>query len=98
MKEWTKKFLEKLGVSGAVIGAVGFGLVISILEIIFIWGTGIAMVYFGITLLLEGSILWGLIVLFIGTPVAVAIASFLFPFWVIFLVIWGIIWLIAKIF
>jgi len=56
------------------------------------------MVYFGISLLLKGSILLGLVVLFIGTPIAVSIASFLFPLYIIFLIGWGIITLIKIIF
>lgn len=98
MRDTTKKILEKIGLGGAIAGIAGFNIVISILEIIFVWGTGVTVAWMGISLILEGSILWGFVVLFIGTPIAIAIASFLFPIWLIILVIWGIIWLIGRIF
>lgn len=98
MKEKIKKVLGKVGLGGLIIGGVGAGLIIQILEIIFVWGTGLSVIWLGINLLMNGSILWGLVVIFIGTPIAVGIASFLFPFWVILLIIGLIIGLIRWIF
>ena len=91
MKEKIKEILTGIGV---IIGSLGF----SILEIIFIWGSAVAAVWFGISLILEGSIILGLLVLFIGTPIVLRIASVLFPFWVIFLIISLIVGLIRWIF
>lgn len=85
---------KKIKSGGLVIGGISLSIFIFILEIIFVWGTGLSMVGYGISLLVKGSILWGLVVLFIGTPIAIGIAQFLFPFWAILFVlaiIWGII-------
>lgn len=93
-----RKILEAVGMGGLIAGYVGFSGVMLILQIIFVWGTGIGMIYYGVSLLIHGFIFWGLIVLFVGTPVAVAIAQFLFPFWIILLIIGLIIALIRWIF
>lgn len=95
MKELIKNGLKKVGQGGLVIGGVGMMGIVSILQILFVWGAGLTTVYLGITLLLGGSTLWGLLVLFIGTPIAVGIAQFLFPFWVL-LLIGGFIWMVIK--
>jgi len=56
---------------------------------------GLSMIWWAIILFMEGSIIWGLLVLLIGTPIAIAIASwaaiFLFFIGIISLIIWGII-------
>jgi len=93
-----KKIFKGIGLGGLAVGGTGLYLVISILHIIFVWGTGLGMVYYGISLIIHGSIFWGLVVLFLGTPIAVAIAQFLFPFWIILLIIGLIIGLIRWIF
>jgi len=98
MKEKIKKILEGIGLGGLIIGGVGASIIFQILEIIFVWGTGLAVVLLGINLLIHDSILLGLLVLFIGTPIAVGIASFLFPFWIFLLIIGLIIALIRWIF
>ena len=97
MKNLLIKILKGLGFGGLAIGGVGFYAIISILQIIFVWGTGLSFVLWGIALLLQGSIIGGLFVLFIGTPIAVTIASLLFPLWVIFLICLLIYWVILLI-
>lgn len=87
MKEKIKKILQSIGMGGLVMGGVGASLIVHILQIIFVWGAGLSTVLYGITLILNGSTFWGLIVLFIGTPIAVSITSFLFPFFIFFLII-----------
>jgi len=56
---------------------------------------GLSMIWWAITLFLEGSIIWGLLVLLIGTPIAIGIAFyaaiFLFFIGIIAAIIWGII-------
>ena len=93
-----RKILEGIGMGGLVTGYIGFSGIMLVLQIIFVWGTGLGMVYYGISLIIHGSIFWGLVVLFLGTPIAVAIAQFLFPFWIILLIIGLIIGLIRWIF
>ena len=90
-----KKILKWIGWGGLIVGGTGVGLVVSILHIIFVWGAGLYMVWQGIVLILQGFVLWGLVVLFIGTPIVVAITQFLFPIWLIFLILW-IIWLFIR--
>lgn len=98
MKEKIKEILGKIGLGALTVGVLGASGIIGILRIILVWGTGLSVVSLGIYLLFNGSILWGLIVLFIGTPVAVWFASFLFPFYIILLIIGLIIVLIRWIF
>ena len=56
---------------------------------------GLSMIWWAITLFLEGSIIWGLLVLLIGTPIAIGIAFyaavFLFFIGIVAAIIWGII-------
>lgn len=93
-----RKILGAVGMGGLITGWVGLFGIMFFLHIIFVWGAGLSMISYGVYLLVNGSILWGLIVLFIGTPIAVGIAEFLFPFWMIILIIGIIIGLIRWIF
>ena len=55
------------------------------------------MIGLAISLFSEGSIIWGLVALFIGTPIAIGLASYFFIFFlflsIIALIIWGIIYI-----
>jgi len=93
-----RKILEGIGMGGLIVGGVGFSGIMFILYIIFVWGTGLSMISYGIYLLANGSILWGLVVLLIGTPIVVGLAEAFFSLWMISLVIGLIIALIRWIF
>ncbi len=95
MKDKIKKILERIGQGILIAGGLGAMGIYQILHIIVVWGTGLSVVYLGIIRLLEGEILWGLVVLFIGTPVVIGLLEFLFPFWLILSILW-IIWTIIK--
>lgn len=81
-----------------LIGAGGFGLVygsclFSILQYLYIALAGLSMIALAIKLFSAGSIIWGLVALLIGTPIAMMIAGFFFIFifilTIIALIIWG---------
>ena len=96
MKEKIKNFLKKLGIGSLYIGGFGVMSLFGILNIIFVWGIGLYTAWYGISLLISGSIVWGLLVLFIGLPLIVGLADFLFiPF--IIISIFGIIWMLIKV-
>lgn len=68
--------------------------IFNILRFIYVAFMGLSMVALAIKLFTEGSILWGLVVLFIGTPIVTALAGLFFlPFFILTilaLIIWGI--------
>jgi hypothetical protein len=86
-----KKLLPGLGY-GLLIGG---GWLFGIMQFVVTAIAGLSMIWWAITLFLEGSILWGLLVLLIGTPIAIAIASYaaipLFFIGIIAAIIWGVI-------
>ena len=94
-KSLTKKIFSGIGVGGAVVGGGLLYLIFIVLRFLYIALSGLSMVWLAIILFQEGSIVWGLVALIIGTPIAIGIASFLFLplllFTVVALVIWGII-------
>jgi hypothetical protein len=75
---------------------VGGGLIAStiyVLRFLYIAIVGLGMIGLAVDLFVKGSIIWGLIVLLVGTPLAIGIASYLFiPLFgltVVALLIWG---------
>ena len=86
-----KKLLPGLGYGLYMGGGCLFQLVQFVVTAV----AGLSMIWWAITLFLEGSIIWGLLVLLIGTPIAIGIAAyaaiFLFFIGIIAAIIWGII-------
>ncbi|MFC2034035.1 hypothetical protein ACFLTT_01335 [Chloroflexota bacterium] len=73
-------------------------LVFNVLQFIFVASAGLGTVWGAITLFMDGSILWGLVVLFIGTPISIALAQWLFiPLFFISIIV-AIIWGLANLF
>ena len=74
---------------------MGGGCLFQLVQFVVTAVAGLSMIWWAITLFLEGSILWGLLVLLIGTPIAIGIAAyaaiFLFFMVIITLITWGII-------
>lgn len=56
------------------------------------------MIGLAITLFSQHSIIWGLIVLFIGTPIVIALASYFFIFFLILIILALIIWGVTYLF
>jgi hypothetical protein len=92
-----KKIFKGVGVGGLVVGGGFFYVSLIILRFLFVAFAGLSMIGLAISLFSEGSIIWGLIVLFIGTPIAIGLASYCFIFFLILaifaLIIWGIIYI-----
>ena len=92
-KSLVKKVFSGIGVGGAVIGGGFLYLIFVVLRFLYIALSGLSVVWLAINLFQEGSIVWGLVVLIIGTPIAIGIASFLFipllVLTIVSLIIWG---------
>lgn len=90
-----KKLLKGVGTGGFYVGSGAFLILFHIVQFAVAAVVGLSMIGWAITLFLEGSIIWGLLVLLIGTPIAVGIAFyaaiFLFFIGIIVAIIWGII-------
>ena len=89
-----KKVFKGVGTGGLYIGGGAFLILFTIVQFVVPAVVGLSMIWWAITLFLEGSIIWGLLVLLIGTPIAIGIASyaaiFLFFIGIIAAIIWGI--------
>lgn len=90
-----KKIFSGIGIGGAVIGGGLLSLIFVAIRFLYIASAGLSMVWYAIILFQKGSIVWGLVVLIIGTPLAIGIASYLFIplllFSIVTLIIWGIV-------
>lgn len=89
-----KKIFRGAGVGGLVVGGGFLYISFTILRFLFVAFAGLSMIGLAISLFSEGSIIWGLVVLFIGTPIAIGLASYFFIFFlalaILALIIWGI--------
>ena len=93
-----KKTLKKFGMGSLYVGGGVFMLVFSVLRFIYVAVAGLTTIYAAIVLFSNGSIIWGLVVLLIGTSLAVAIAQLLFIPVFILSVITLLVWLVAHLF
>lgn len=93
-KNFTKKVFNGIGVGGAYIGGGILLLILTVVRFLYIASAGISMVWASIALFKSGSIFLGIVVLLIGTPVAISIASYFFLplllFSILTLIVWGI--------
>lgn len=96
-ESFLKKIFKGVGVGGLVVGGGFLYISFTILRFLFIAFAGLSMIGLSISLFSEGSIIWGLIALFIGTPLAIGLASYFFIFLlflvILALIIWGIIYI-----
>jgi hypothetical protein len=85
-----KKILKGGGCGGLIAGLWIF----NILQFLYVAVAGLSMIGLAIKLFSEGSIIWGLVVLLIGTPIAIGLAGYFFIFFfvltILALIIWGI--------
>lgn len=92
-----KKLFKGIGLGSLVVGGGFLYVSFIILQFLFVASAGLSMIGLAISLFSKGSIIWGLVVLFIGTPIAIGLASTFFIFFlfliIITLIIWGIIYL-----
>ncbi len=90
-----KKVLSKLGIGFGYGLLMGGGCLFQLVQFVVTAVAGLSIIGWAITLFLEGSILWGLLVLVIGTPIAIGVAAyaaiFLFFMGIIALIVWGVI-------
>ncbi|MEK7076269.1 MAG: zinc ribbon domain-containing protein [Patescibacteria group bacterium] len=96
-ENFLKKVFKGVGVGGLVVGGGFLYISFTILRFLFIAFAGLSMIGLAISLFSEGSIIWGLVALFIGTPIAIGLASYFFIFFlflaILALIIWGIIYI-----
>ena len=94
-ESFLKKIFKGVGTGGLVVGGGFLYISFTILQFLFVASAGLSMIGLAISLFSEGSIIWGLVALFIGTPIAIGLASYFFIFFLILsilaLIIWGII-------
>ena len=90
-----KKIFRGVGTGGLVVGGGFLYISFTILQFLFVAFAGLSMIGLAISLFSEGSIIWGLVALFIGTPIAIGLAGYFFIFFlfltIITLIIWGVI-------
>jgi len=96
-ESFLKKIFKGAGVGGLVVGGGFLYIAFFILQFLFVAAAGLSMIWLAVSLFSEGSIIWGLVVLFIGTPIAIGLAGYFFIFFlaltILALIIWGIIYL-----
>jgi hypothetical protein len=94
-ESFLKKIFRGVGTGGLVVGGGFLYISFTILQFLFVAFAGLSMIGLAISLFSEGSIILGLIALFIGTPIAIGLASYFFIFFLVLsiltLIIWGII-------
>jgi len=96
-ESFLKKIFKGVGTGGLVVGGGFLYISFTILQFLFVAFAGLSMIGLAISLFSEGSIIWGLVALFIGTPIAIGLASYFFIFFlflaILALIIWGIIYI-----
>jgi len=93
-----KKLFPKLGTGIGYGLFAGGGCLFQLVQFVVVAVAGLGMIWWAITLFMEGSILLGIVVLLIGTPLAIGIAGWLAPFIFIMGIITAIIWGAIKLF
>lgn len=97
-ESFLKKVFKGVGTGGLVVGGGFLYISFTILQFLFVAFAGLSMIGLAISLFSEGSIIWGLIALFIGTPIAIGLASYFFIFFLVLSILALIIWGIVSIF
>lgn len=93
-----KKILKVFGYGSLIAGGGILLILFNILQFLVTAVVGLGMIGWAITEFLKGSIIIGLLVLLIGTPLAIALAHWAFWFLLVFAVFSVIIWGIAHLF
>ena len=89
-----------MGIGSLYVGGGLLSLVLSLFRFLYTAAAGFGMIALSISLFREHSILWGIVALVIGTPVAIGIANYLFfpmlIFSIVALIVWGIAHLLGS--
>jgi hypothetical protein len=93
-----KRIFKGVGTGGLIAGGGFLYLSYIILQFLFVAFAGLSMIALAIALFRDGSIVWGLLALFIGTPLAIGLASSCFIFFLILAILAAIIWGVTHIF
>ena len=93
-----KKLFKGVGVGGLVAGGGILFILFSILQFLFTAIPGLLMLIWAINLFSKGSIIIGLLVLLIGTPLVIGLSNWLFPIYLVLAILSAIVWGIARIF
>ena len=90
-----KKIFKGVGIGGLILSGGLLSILFYILQFLFVAFAGLSTIGWAISLFLKGSIILGLLVLFIATPIAIGLASYFFIFFFILTIIaligWGIV-------
>ncbi len=97
-KNVLKKFSKGLGLGGLYVGGGILFILFNILQFLVPAIVGLLMIWWAIVEFLEGSIIVGLLVLLIGTPIAIGIAHWVSIFLFFLAILSAIIWGIASLF
>ena len=92
------KFLSGLGQTGLVAGSGFIYLLVFILRFVFVALVGLSVIWISIQLFMAGSILWGILVLIIGAPLAIGLSSYFFPFLLCLTILTAIVWGCIRLF
>ncbi|MDD3066479.1 MAG: hypothetical protein PHO48_01455 [Candidatus Gracilibacteria bacterium] len=92
------KILKKIGIGGLMIGGGFLSIAFFILRFVYIACVGLSTLGWAIMLFKDGSIIGGLAVLFIATPLAIGLASYFFIFFLILTILSLIILVVIHIF
>lgn len=93
-----KRILKGAGLAGLVVGGGALSILFYILQFLVVALAGLSSIGLAINLFVEGSIIWGLVVLFIVTPISIGLASYFFIFFFALGILTAILWGIAYIF
>ncbi|MCH7828468.1 hypothetical protein IH982_01200 [Patescibacteria group bacterium] len=93
-----KRILSRLGMGALVVGGGALFSVITILQFLVTAIIGLGMIWWAVVLFLDGSIILGLLVLLIGTPIAIGLTHFFFFFFLAIGILATIIWGVANLF
>ncbi len=93
-----KRFFKGMGIGSLIAGGGVFFILFSILQFAFTAIAGLGMIVWAINAFSKGSIIIGLLVLLIGTPLAIGLTNYLFPFFLVLAILSAIMWGIAHIF
>jgi hypothetical protein len=93
-----RKILTGLGYGSLFVSGGIITVILYILNFLFVAFVALSVIGWAIILFMEGSILWGLLVLLILTPLAIELAHWLFFYWIILMVFSLILWGVVTIF
>ena len=93
-RSFFKKTFKRIGIGGLVLSGGALSILFNILQFVFVAFVGLSTIGWAISLFSKGSIILGLLVLLILTPISIGLASYFFIFFFVLTIIaligWGI--------